>query len=44
MSASQDAVNPHHQNHDHYFKDVSNLKHIDVYRYLEMQTENENEK
>jgi len=23
-----------HQNHDHYFKDVSNLKHIDVYRVL----------
>lgn len=23
-----------HQSHDHYFKDVSNLKHIDVYRVL----------
>ena len=23
-----------HQNHDHYFKDVSNLKHIDIYRVL----------
>ena len=34
MSTSQDAVNPQHQNHDHYFKDVSNLKHIDVYRVL----------
>ena len=22
------------QNHSHYFKDVSNLKHIDVYRVL----------
>ena len=22
------------QNHDHYFKDVSNLKHIDIYRVL----------
>ena len=22
------------QSHDHYFKDVSNLKHIDVYRVL----------
>ena len=22
------------QNHDHYFKDVSNLKYIDVYRVL----------
>lgn len=21
-------------NHDHYFKDVSNLKHIDIYRVL----------
>ncbi len=33
-----DAINPKHytahQNHDHYFKDVSNLKHIDVYRVL----------
>ena len=36
MSTSQDAVNPHHQNHDHYFKDVSNLKHIDVYRVIEL--------
>ena len=34
MSASQDEVNTQHQNHDHYFKDVSNLKHIDVYRVL----------
>ena len=34
MSTSQDAVNPHHQNHDHYFKDVSNLKHIDISRVL----------
>ena len=34
VSASQDEVNPQHQNHDHYFKDVSNLKHIDVYRVL----------
>lgn len=25
---------PPHQNHDHYFKDVSGLKHIDVYRVL----------
>lgn len=23
-----------HQSHDHYFKDVSSLKHIDVYRVL----------
>ncbi len=23
-----------HQSHDHYFKDVSNLKHIDIYRVL----------
>ena len=23
-----------HQNHDHYFKDVQTLKHIDVYRVL----------
>jgi len=30
-----DLINhPPHQNHDHYFKDVSNLKHIDVYRVL----------
>ena len=33
-----DAINPkhytEHQSHDHYFKDVSNLKHIDVYRVL----------
>ena len=34
MSTSQDAVNTQHQNHDHYFKNVSNLKHIDVYRVL----------
>ena len=34
MSTSQNSVNPQHQNHDHYFKDVSNLKHIDVYRVL----------
>ena len=34
MSTSQDEVNTQHQNHDHYFKDVSNLKHIDVYRVL----------
>lgn len=34
MSTSQGAVNPQHQNHNHYFKDVSNLKHIDVYRVL----------
>ena len=25
---------PHYQSHDHYFKDVSNLKHIDIYRVL----------
>ena len=25
-----------HQNHDHYFKDVSSLKHIDVYRVLDL--------
>ena len=24
------------QNHDHYFKDVSNLKFIDVYRVLDL--------
>ena len=33
-----DAINPkhytEHQSHDHYFKDVSSLKHIDVYRVL----------
>ena len=33
-----DAINPkhytEHQSHDHYFKDVSNLKHIDIYRVL----------
>lgn len=30
-----DLINhPPHQNHDHYFKDVSNLKYIDVYRVL----------
>lgn len=30
-----DLINhPPHQSHDHYFKDVSNLKHIDVYRVL----------
>ena len=23
-----------HQSHDHYFKDVSSLKHIDIYRVL----------
>ena len=36
MSTSQDAVNPQHQNHDHYFKDVSRLKTIDVYRVLDL--------
>ena len=36
MSASQDEVNPQHQNHDHYFKDVSRLKTIDVYRVLDL--------
>ena len=25
-----------HQSHDHYFKDVSSLKHIDVYRVLDL--------
>ena len=34
MSTSQGVVNPQHQNHNHYFKDVSNLKYIDVYRVL----------
>jgi hypothetical protein len=34
VSTSQGVVNPQHQNHNHYFKDVSNLKHIDVYRVL----------
>ena len=34
MITIENAVNPQHQNHDHYFKDVSNLKHIDVYRVL----------
>ena len=34
MSTSQGVVNPQYQNHNHYFKDVSNLKHIDVYRVL----------
>ena len=33
-----DAINPkhytEHQSHDHYFKDVSSLKHIDIYRVL----------
>ena len=36
MSTSQGVVNPQHQNHNHYFKDVSNLKHIDVYRVLDL--------
>ena len=34
MITIENAVNPQHQNHDNYFKDVSNLKHIDVYRVL----------
>ena len=25
---------PHYQSHNHYFKDVSGLKHIDIYRVL----------
>ena len=25
-----------HQSYDHYFKDVSSLKHIDVYRVLDL--------